>query len=204
MQTFLPYPNFKASAFALDSKRLGKQRVENMQIMSAILSLKLENTYKMVQTGSKIFYYDEFDFEVDELDLEPNVEYKRVMEPTYKRVERPYEDWVVVEVKNPGWENHPVTRMWRGYEWALLNYQKAVVDEWESRGHHDTCFLKTFTLYFHDLSRVSTNDLPPWFGSRAVHRAHKSNLIRKDPKYYGPMFPGVPDHLPYIYPPRKK
>lgn len=33
MQTFLPYPDFEASAAALDSRRLGKQRVEAHQIL---------------------------------------------------------------------------------------------------------------------------------------------------------------------------
>ena len=32
MQTFLPYADFKASAKCLDYRRLGKQRVEAMQI----------------------------------------------------------------------------------------------------------------------------------------------------------------------------
>lgn len=35
MQTFLPYPDFTASAKALDYKRLGKQRVETWQILNA-------------------------------------------------------------------------------------------------------------------------------------------------------------------------
>ena len=33
MQTFLPYPDFHASAKVLDMKRLGKQRVEALQIL---------------------------------------------------------------------------------------------------------------------------------------------------------------------------
>lgn len=37
MQTFLPSPNFDASARTLDTRRLGKQRVENLQILSALL-----------------------------------------------------------------------------------------------------------------------------------------------------------------------
>jgi hypothetical protein len=37
MQTFLPYPSFAASAEVLDSPRLGKQRVETLQIARAIL-----------------------------------------------------------------------------------------------------------------------------------------------------------------------
>lgn len=36
MQTFLPYPGFAASAAVLDSRRLGKQRVETFQILRAL------------------------------------------------------------------------------------------------------------------------------------------------------------------------
>lgn len=37
MQTFLPYPEFRASAAALDPRRLGKQRVETLQILRALV-----------------------------------------------------------------------------------------------------------------------------------------------------------------------
>lgn len=37
MQTFLPYPNFRQSARVLDRLRLGKQRVECLQIVNAIV-----------------------------------------------------------------------------------------------------------------------------------------------------------------------
>ncbi|HEY0718027.1 MAG TPA: MSMEG_6728 family protein [Streptosporangiaceae bacterium] len=36
MQTFLPYPDFEASARSLDTPRLGKQRVETLQIVRAL------------------------------------------------------------------------------------------------------------------------------------------------------------------------
>lgn len=36
MQTFLPYPDFAESARALDARRLGKQRVEVLQILRAL------------------------------------------------------------------------------------------------------------------------------------------------------------------------
>ena len=36
MQTFLPYANFERSAHALDRKRLGKQRVETIQVVRAL------------------------------------------------------------------------------------------------------------------------------------------------------------------------
>ncbi len=37
MQTFLPFPDFAASAKVLDTARLGKQRVENLQILKALI-----------------------------------------------------------------------------------------------------------------------------------------------------------------------
>lgn len=36
MQTFLPYPDFAQSAKVLDNRRLGKQRVECLQILKAL------------------------------------------------------------------------------------------------------------------------------------------------------------------------
>ena len=36
MQTFLPYPDFKKTAECLDWRRLGKQRIEAMQILRAL------------------------------------------------------------------------------------------------------------------------------------------------------------------------
>jgi hypothetical protein len=36
MQTFLPYEDFAASAAVLDNKRLGKQRVETLQVMKSL------------------------------------------------------------------------------------------------------------------------------------------------------------------------
>lgn len=36
MQTFLPYPDFRKSLECLDNKRLGKQRVEAMQLINAL------------------------------------------------------------------------------------------------------------------------------------------------------------------------
>ncbi|WP_411080275.1 MSMEG_6728 family protein [Streptomyces sp. cmx-18-6] len=36
MQTFLPYPDFAASAATLDARRLGKQRVEALQVLRGL------------------------------------------------------------------------------------------------------------------------------------------------------------------------
>jgi len=37
VQTFLPYPDFAVSAATLDSRRLGKQRVEALQVLRGLL-----------------------------------------------------------------------------------------------------------------------------------------------------------------------
>lgn len=37
MQTFLPFPSFEASARSLDGRRLGKQRVEALQVLRGLI-----------------------------------------------------------------------------------------------------------------------------------------------------------------------
>lgn len=202
MQTFLPYADFRASAHVLDRQRLGKQRVETLQIMQALLGIKLDNTQKIVETGTMRFYYDADGFEVDEsVAVEPGREhlYTSRVEATRKLVDTEPHEWTIKPLDKPGWVNHPATKMWRGYEWALLKYQKACVDEWLDRGYKDTCFEKTFALYFADINRRSDEKMPPWLGSKAFHLSHKSNLVRKNPEYYGPIFQ-VRDDLEYVWP----
>lgn len=111
---------------------------------------------------------------------------------------------MIALLENRGWINHPATRMWRGYEWALLLYQHATVDEWLARGYPDTCLEKTLDVYERMFDpNLEIFEMPPWFGEPAFHLSHQSNLIRKNPEHYGPLFPGVPTHLPYIWPETK-
>lgn len=97
------------------------------------------------------------------------------------------------------WSNHPAVRMWAGYEYTLLEYQTAIVEEWTLRGYKDTCLRKTFEIYG-ETDGVWDNRRPPWLGLEQFHLAHQSNLIRKDPDHYKPLFPGVPNDLPYYWP----
>ena len=46
MQTFLPYPDFERSLKTLDSRRLGKQRVEAFQILNLLLKRTSKNGWK--------------------------------------------------------------------------------------------------------------------------------------------------------------
>ena len=45
MQTFLPYPDFKKTAQCLDMKRLGKMRVEGMQILMVLTDLNITKAW---------------------------------------------------------------------------------------------------------------------------------------------------------------
>ena len=147
MQTFLPYPSFERSARVLDRTRLGKQRVEALQIHRALIR------------------------------------------PVY------------------GWKHHPAVLMWSGYEEALLCYATAMCEEWRRRGHPDSCLAQMLEESRVGMPRSqrtlkASGALPPWLGTRAFHRAHQSALVRKDPDWYRPHFPDVPDDLPYVWPTR--
>ena len=129
MQTFLPYPDINESLRCLDYRRLGKQRVEAMQILKAL-----------------------------------NGETK-------------------------GWVNHPATKMWRGYEDALAYYMNRCIDEWESRGYNNN--MLRANRKSHEIK------FPPWFSDEKFHASHRSNLLRKDPEFYGQYGWTEPDDLPY-------
>lgn len=146
MQTFLPLSDFAASAKVLDRQRLGKQRVEVLQLLKALL------------------------------------------------------------VSGSGWANHPAAKMWRGYEISLYSYGWHICREWSDRGYQDTCVYKmrrivwdtigtwVSTLHFADCPK------PSWLGNPDFHASHRSNLLRKDPVWYGQFGWTEVSTLPYVWP----
>jgi hypothetical protein len=94
-----------------------------------------------------------------------------------------------------GWRNHPAVRMWRGYEAALIEYGLAICTEWDGRGHADTVRRKLA-----DHARDARTVTPPWVGDDALHASHRSNLLRKDPAFYGRYGWAEPPDLPYVWP----
>lgn len=104
--------------------------------------------------------------------------------------------------KTKGWATHPAALMWRGYEASLALYGVVICKEWKRRGYKDTMYERLSALYdFHrENSEHGYTQDPPWLGYEPFHLSHQSNLVRKDREYYGPLFPGVPDDLPYIWP----
>lgn len=97
-----------------------------------------------------------------------------------------------------GWVNHPAARMWSGYEKTLVVYGVTMCSEWIGRGYKDT-MQNRIGEYFYKFPDAADHR-PDWLGDPDFHRSHQSNLVRKLPEHYGPLFPGVPDDLPYIWP----
>ena len=76
---------------------------------------------------------------------------------------------------NGGWRNHPITRMWSGYEPALQQYFNLCVEEWIDRGYNNNMLMEDITepiIY------------PHWLGNESFHSSHRANLLRKDYEYY--------------------
>ena len=75
-----------------------------------------------------------------------------------------------------GWRNHPITKMWRGYENALKVYFNMCVQEWINRGYNNSM----------QLEKIAGEVVyPPWIGKELFHASHRANLLRKDQEYYG-------------------
>jgi len=84
----------------------------------------------------------------------------------------------------------PAARMWKGYSQALNLYHNEVVREYVRRtGSSD---YPTF--------QVGEVTLPPWFGSPSIHASHRSNLLRKNPDWYGQFGWSESPNLEFVWP----
>ena len=99
-----------------------------------------------------------------------------------------------------GWRNHPATKMWRGHEVSLCQYGLAMCWEWQRRGYKDSLH-DFFADALHQYEEDGRTFMPPpWLGDDAVHASHRSNLLRKDPVFYGTYGWAESDDLPYVWP----
>lgn len=114
--------------------------------------------------------------------------------------------WLPNPENKKGFWNHPAVRMWEYYIPALVDYTKQCCSIWTARGFKDSILKsieeldKQFAyLRIQKEIRFSYRD-PKWITPEFV-RSHQSNLIRKFPEHYRPIFgDDVPDNLPYIWP----
>jgi hypothetical protein len=95
-----------------------------------------------------------------------------------------------------GWANHPAVKMWLGHERTLCDYAIYICDEWIARGYKDSQ-LEWFEIKYESLPRTG---VPLWLGDPAFHASHRSNLLRKDPVWYGHFGWKEPTTLEYVWP----
>lgn len=91
-------------------------------------------------------------------------------------------------LNNTGWRHHPIVKMWRGYEDALILYMNTAIDVWVSKGYNNTMIKKDIK------SRIV---YPSWIGDEEFHKSHRSNLLRKNKEYYSKFGWTESDDLPY-------
>lgn len=97
-----------------------------------------------------------------------------------------------------GWRNHPAVLMWRGYENALRLYRNTCLKEWVERGYNST----------REVWDINGPIVMPHWWNGIIHTTHRSNLLRKDPVWYGQFNwtledgSPVPDDLEYYWPRR--
>jgi hypothetical protein len=82
-----------------------------------------------------------------------------------------------------GWRNHPATLMWKDCLMLLSIYHQACVREWQRRGRMHSLSGHLMLLGY-DID-WTTQYLPTWLGNEKLHASHRSNLLRKDPVWYG-------------------
>lgn len=103
-----------------------------------------------------------------------------------------------------GWQNHPAVNMWRPYLPQLFIYGTCVCLVWRSKGFNDMMLDKIIdlqkTIYDYDNKPFCDLDVPHFLYDKNFHLSHQSNLIRKDPEFYKPLFPNCPEGLEYIWP----
>ncbi|TDY60158.1 hypothetical protein C8D99_10911 [Aminivibrio pyruvatiphilus] len=115
-----------------------------------------------------------------------------------------------------GWRNHPARIMWSAHPSALAFYGVVVCRRWTGLGYRDTCRDKILGAlnimggdgdeerlegrYRDALAGKGREFLPPWFGDETFHRSHRSNLLRKDPEWYGRFGWSEGPDLPYAWP----
>ena len=104
-----------------------------------------------------------------------------------------------------GWPNHPAAKMWVGYEQSLALYCFRGAQEMVHRGGTKHSWTSEVCIkwlhYFQDrIFELPDTGSPPWIGDERIHASHRSNLIRKDPIYYGQFGWKEPDDMAYFWP----
>lgn len=116
---------------------------------------------------------------------------------------------ILEEKRTGGWANHPACKMWRGHEHHLALYGLATAREmrgrWVSQGWlrpkwKPEVVDRWCSFWAQKALSWDNHQPPPWLGDAALHRSHRSNLLRKVESHYRQYWPDERSDLPYIWP----
>lgn len=96
-----------------------------------------------------------------------------------------------------GWQNHPASKMWQGHFHELARYSIHGMLVLQQRSK---CYIEVTNELYQIRNSFPDTGAPKWLGDPALHASHRSNLLRKDPVWYGQFNWSEPDNLPYVWP----
>lgn len=160
MNTFLPYPDIKKSAKSLDQKRLGKQRLETLQLLNS-----LSRERRAIDLG-----IDLTDWSSVNLKDYP----KKDRDIILLRRQKTQEKKKIMQLR--GWVGHPAREIWRGHEKALAYYGLLICQEWESRGYKEETAPKIAAV----AADFKWTSWPDWMQDPEVHLHMKQSLRYKE------------------------
>lgn len=110
----------------------------------------------------------------------------------YKQILEARQILDTLQGKSKGWINHPIVKMWKGYEDALRVYMSFMFDEWAQRRWGEYIYVES------DANVPPMHSFPRWLGDKELHKSHRSNLLRKSEEHYSQYFEkDLPNDIPY-------
>ena len=89
-----------------------------------------------------------------------------------------------------GWRNHPAAKMWYGHEYALLEYIKAMTDEWRRRGYKTSIYHRASATIdrAEELGMRMSERFPEWMTDPVMLNdftsSHRTALLVKNYDWY--------------------
>jgi len=196
VNTFITTYPLEEAIVDIDTRRLGKQRVEAQQILTAILN---------AHAIAKLYDFGECPKgKTPEDDIKREEWYKSVY-TRYKTKDKIYrsettEDYSLLKTEkcskivSSGFAMHPMTVMWVGYEDGLRYYINLCILEWIRRGYKNNMKLHVILL-----ESDEELNLPWWIKCKAFHNSNCSALLRKEKYRHESLWYWNIPHIKNIY-----
>jgi hypothetical protein len=101
-----------------------------------------------------------------------------------------------------GWPNHPASKMWQGHFYHLGLYLLEGIKVLAERGKY---YGEIEAKIRAEMEKHNHNQTAPhWVGNEQFHSSHRSNLLRKNPVWYGQFGWTESPDMEYIWPTKQE